>query len=190
MAAVLTALAVLAGLSAVRAEPETRSVVIAARDLPSGHELRSDDLRSVRLPPDVVPDGGLPRAAATGHRLAGPVRRGEPLTDARLLRPSALAGYPEGSVLTTIEVAGPETTATVEVGEQVDVVAVDPAGEARPEVVARTAHVAALLEPDEGSSAAGVAATTQVALVTDRPAARRLLATTVTRHARLLVATD
>ena len=56
-------------------------VLVAARDLSPG-VLRPGDLRTVPMPDP--PDGAL-RTGATGRVLAAPMRRGEPLTDARLL---------------------------------------------------------------------------------------------------------
>lgn len=65
---------------------EGTSVLAAARDLPVGAVLTAADLRTVTVP--APPDGALPAAGAgdiAGRALASPVRRGETLTDVRIL---------------------------------------------------------------------------------------------------------
>ncbi|MEU7883590.1 SAF domain-containing protein [Microbispora bryophytorum] len=86
IAAVLAGLAVACVLLAVRT-PDGVEVLAAARDL-AGGRLTASDVVVVRLPPDTVPAGAyVPGAPVSGRLLAGPLRRGEPLTDARLLGP-------------------------------------------------------------------------------------------------------
>lgn len=62
------------------------AVLVAARDIPVGAELSEADLaiRSVRSPPQGVLRADA-RSEAIGGQVAGPVRRGEILTDARLV---------------------------------------------------------------------------------------------------------
>src|SRR3954468_21933609 len=100
----------------------------AARDLSGGSPLTARDLRAVALPAGSVPDGTLPAAArAAGRLLAAPVRRGEPITDVRLLGQSLLAALPEpGLVAVPVRVAdGSAAAALVHPGDVVDVLAVD-----------------------------------------------------------------
>ncbi|MFG1827178.1 SAF domain-containing protein [Microbispora bryophytorum] len=86
IAAVLAGLAVACVLLAVRT-PDGVEVLAAARDL-AGGRLTASDVVVVRLPPDTVPAGAyVPGTPVSGRLLAGPLRRGEPLTDARLLGP-------------------------------------------------------------------------------------------------------
>ncbi|GAB3908715.1 SAF domain-containing protein [Microbispora bryophytorum] len=86
IAAVLAGLAVACVLLAVRT-PDGVEVLAAARDL-AGGRLTASDVVVVRLPPDTVPAGAyVPGVPVSGRLLAGPLRRGEPLTDARLLGP-------------------------------------------------------------------------------------------------------
>ncbi|TQS21394.1 SAF domain-containing protein [Microbispora sp. KK1-11] len=86
IAAVLAGLAVACVLLAVRT-PDGVEVLAAARDL-TGGRLTASDVVVVRLPPDTVPAGAYaPGAPVSGRVLAGPLRRGELLTDARLLGP-------------------------------------------------------------------------------------------------------
>ena len=68
-------------------------VLTAARDLDGG-VLAPGDLTAIDLPAPAVPDGALPSGArVAGRVLASPVRRGEPLTDVRLLGPGLLAAH-------------------------------------------------------------------------------------------------
>src|SRR3954468_9931184 len=98
----------------------------AARDLSGGSPLTARDLRAVALPAGSVPDGTLPAAArAAGRLLAAPVRRGEPITDVRLLGQSLLSALPEpGLVAVPVRVAdGSAAAALVQPGDVVDVLA-------------------------------------------------------------------
>lgn len=65
---------------------EGTAVLVVARDLPAGAELTDADIAvvSVRSPPDGPLPAGRPRDAV-GALLSGPMRRGEILTDARIV---------------------------------------------------------------------------------------------------------
>src|SRR5690242_15595504 len=93
IAAVLAGLALLASLSALAPQrPPNGRVWTAARDLAGGAPLRTADVVLAALPLNAVPAGALQAGSTVvGRLLAGPVRRGEPLTDVRLLGPSLLA---------------------------------------------------------------------------------------------------
>jgi Flp pilus assembly protein CpaB len=124
LAALAVGLAALSALSALRpAPPPTQTVAVAAHDLSSGTRLAADDVRTAELPPGAVPDGTyLPAEVPLGRLVAAPVRRGEPLTDARVVGPGLAAGLPGGQVLTSVPVAT-ATTLLVRPGDAVDVVA-------------------------------------------------------------------
>ncbi|MEV4400290.1 SAF domain-containing protein [Nonomuraea sp. NPDC049607] len=115
IAAALAALGVLAAYVALRpaAGPE---VLVAARDLAPGL-LRPGDLRPAPL--DRPPDGAV-RSYAAGRYLAGPMRRGEPLTDARLLHPVPL---PPGMVAAPVRIADPDAVALISPGSTIGVLA-------------------------------------------------------------------
>ncbi|MBS4729154.1 SAF domain-containing protein [Mycobacterium sp. SM1] len=86
--AVAGGLVVLAAVAALRANPQGDrvDVVVAARDLSPGAALTSDDLRLEKRVVTAVPDGSQATlAAVVGSTLAGPARRGEVLTDVRVL---------------------------------------------------------------------------------------------------------
>ena len=126
LASVLVGLAVLSAVSAVRADaPPSTALLVAARDLPSGATLSAEDVQEVRVDPRSVPDGAtMPAEALPGSQVAGPMRRGEAFTDARLLGPGVLLGRPPGTVVATVRVADPLEVQALAVGDLADVVAV------------------------------------------------------------------
>lgn len=129
LAAVLAGVAVLTGVRAASLPPvDTTAVLVAADDLPGGATLTPEDLTTAELPQGSVPAGALPVAEdVDGRTLAAPVRRGEPLTDVRLLAPGILEGYP-GTVAAPVRVADPAAVRLLSVGDQIDLVAVSPEG--------------------------------------------------------------
>lgn len=128
VSALLAALAVAVSLRVLAPPPvPTVAVVVAARDLGMGTPLSPADVLSRPLPAAVVPDGVLASVdSVVGRMLAGPVRRGEPLTDARLVGPSLLAraGLGPGVVATPVRLADPGTAALLRPGDRVDLYAV------------------------------------------------------------------
>jgi Flp pilus assembly protein CpaB len=103
--------------------PATTAVLAASRDLPAGHVLTSDDLRRLDLPPAVVPAGVLrPGASVLGRTVALPVRRGEALTDVRLVGASLVAAVAErGLVGAPVRIADAAVAALLSPGDRVDV---------------------------------------------------------------------
>lgn len=163
LAAVFAGLAVLSGLSALRQDPEGERVVVARHDLASGHVIEESDVRVVHLA--TAPDHVLTSAAVIGRRVAGPMRSGEPLTDYRVLRPDALEGYGKGAVLTSVPLPDATQLTGVQVGDRIDVIAVDPQGESKAEVVARDVEVVTLPSGEEADALAlGIVTTERVAL--------------------------
>jgi Flp pilus assembly protein CpaB len=84
------ALVVLAAVAALRPDPDDNrtDVVVAARDLAPGVELSANDVRLETRTATTVPDGSLADPAKViGATLAGPTRRGETITDVRVLGP-------------------------------------------------------------------------------------------------------
>jgi len=99
------------------APPPTVAVLAAARDLTGGVTPARDDLRTVDLPAGAVPTGALrPGSELTSRVLSGPVRAGEPLTDARFLAPPAV---PSGSVAYPFRVDDADVTALLRVGDRI-----------------------------------------------------------------------
>ncbi|HWT50418.1 MAG TPA: SAF domain-containing protein, partial [Mycobacterium sp.] len=81
-------LVVLAGIATLRSNPDGDSaeVVVAVRDLQPGTALTPDDVRLEKRSTTTLPDGAQAHpGAVVGSTLASPMRRGEVLTDVRLL---------------------------------------------------------------------------------------------------------
>lgn len=125
LAAGLTAGAVAAGLSVVApAPPPTVEVLAAARDLVAGAVVAQEDLTVVALPVAAVPSGALTDATlALGRLLAGPVRRGEALTDVRVVGSGLLEKATVGTVAVPLRLADPAAAALLRAGDRVDVLA-------------------------------------------------------------------
>lgn len=153
LAALLTAVAVAAGLHAVAAPPPPSvSVLVAAHDLPAGAVLGAGDVRTASFAPDSAPDGVAPDAV--GRTLAAPMRRGEAVTDVRLVGATLTEGLPD---LTAVPVRLPDAgmAALLEVGDVIDLMAADPQGSA-PFVVAPAVRVLALPGRTDDTAAAGL----------------------------------
>lgn len=117
VAAALAAAAVLSAYLATRPAPPT-TVLVATRDLPPG-PLTPADLHPTPL--NHPPDGAVrTTSAAAGRYLTSPMRRGEPLTDARLLHTYRL---PPGMVATPVRVSDPEAAHLISPGSVIDVLA-------------------------------------------------------------------
>jgi len=124
--AALTAVWVVIRVAASPA-PATVEVVVATRDLPAGHQLRPDDLRTVSWPNDLAP-AARAGAAVAGDVLAAPLGRGEPLTATRILGPGLLQGLPAGTVAIPLRPTDPAAAALVRPGDHVDVLTSAPVG--------------------------------------------------------------
>jgi Flp pilus assembly protein CpaB len=135
LAAGLAAAAVALGIHAADAEPETVPMVVAARDLPGGSLLQRSDLVTIDVLPASVPAGVLASIdTAVGRLLAGPARRGEPVTDVRLVGPSLVQGWGDDLLAVPVRVADPGAVSIARPGELVDLIAapVDGQGGAGP----------------------------------------------------------
>jgi Flp pilus assembly protein CpaB len=131
------ALVVLAGVAALRSNPDDdrADVVVASHDLRPGTALTADDVRLEKRSAATVPDGSRTEVSAVvGSTLASPTRRGEVLTDVRLLG-SRLAEAAIGSKagpgarIVPLHLADSALIDLVRVGDVVDVLAA-PANEA------------------------------------------------------------
>lgn len=125
-------LVVLAGIAALRSNPQGDrvDVVVAARDLGSGTALTESDVRVEKRLATTVPEGSLTDPGRLpGATLASPTRRGEVLTDVRLLG-SRLAESTAGpgARIVPLHLADGALIDLVRVGDVVDVLAA-PTGE-------------------------------------------------------------
>ncbi|WP_250564387.1 Flp pilus assembly protein CpaB [Sphaerisporangium fuscum] len=110
---------------AIRPTPSTE-VIAAARDLPGGR-LAASDVTVIKLPAESVPDGALsPGAQLTGRILTAPARRGEPLTDFRLLGPTLVDAYGAGTLATPVRITDAGSAALLRAGDVIDVLAATP----------------------------------------------------------------
>ena len=138
-------LVVLAGIAGLRPDPgdTMRDVAVAVRDLSPGLPLTANDIRLETRSAATLPDGSSTDLSITGAILAGPVRRGEILTDARVLGPR-LAGLNAGpgARVVPLRLADAAVLDLIRTGDIVDVVGAAGADEdARPRVVAANAVV-------------------------------------------------
>jgi len=148
---------VLAAVAALRPDPaqDRRDVVVAARDLRPATPLTTNDVRVERRPAGELPDGTAPTLdTVLGATLTGPARRGEVLTDARLLssRLAGLVAGPDAQVV-PLHVAEAAVLDLIRAGDVVDVLgaspgagATSPGPEAKPRVIAREAVVVLVSE--------------------------------------------
>ncbi len=138
-------LVVLAGVAALRSDPDgdLAEVVVAAHDLAPGAALTGDDVRLEKRLATTIPDGSqADLSAVVGSTLASPTRRGEVLTDVRLLG-SRLAESTAGpgARIVPLHLADSALIDLVRVGDVVDVLAA-PAADSRADSQAVTKVVA------------------------------------------------
>lgn len=158
VAAVLAGLSVLVlGVALRPPTPATAPVVVAARDLPTGHRIEVPDLArgTVALgasgPGTTADPQGL-----VGRVLAAPLARGEAVTALRLMTPPGAAwATPAGTTPLPVRFSDGAAVALLSAGQRVDVLAasapvVDDAtmGLLPARVVARDALVLAVTGPD------------------------------------------
>ena len=155
------ALVVLAAVAALRSDPhgDQTDIVVAARDLSPGVELTAADVRLEKRMAATVPDGSQSSVdAVVGSTLAGPARRGEVLTDVRLLGPrlAQSAAGPNARIV-PLHLADTALLDLVRPGDVVDVLAApkDDVDDATPLVVATDAIVVLVSEKQKGPGAGG-----------------------------------
>ncbi len=132
-------------------------VVVSAADLPAGTVLTADDVVATEFPGVRAPAGTVPAAdELVGRTLAAPVRRGEPVTDVRLVGPALWAAVPAGQVAAPVRLADLGVAALLRPGDRVDVLASRP--DAPVQVVAADALVltAGPVSPGADDTAAGL----------------------------------
>jgi len=163
--------------------------VAAARDLPAGARLAPDHLDVVRLPEGTLPDGAA-RAVAevSGATLVSGVRRGELLTDVRLVGPAGVAGLGPGLVATPVRIADADAARLVRPGAVVDVLAAG-GGAAGGDVAARlvAAAVRVLAVPPAADGFGGSQDGALVLLATTGETAARLAGAAVTDRLSLVL---
>lgn len=154
--AAAAALVVLAGVAAVRSDPhgDQADIVVTARDLSPGSELTATDVRLEKRTAATVPDGSKTSVDdVVGATLAGPARRGEVLTDVRLLGPrlAKQAAGPDARIV-PLHLADTALLDLVRTGDVVDVLAASD-DDADPRVVATEAIVVLVSEKQKSTGA-------------------------------------
>lgn len=147
-------LVVLAAIAALRPDPDDERIhaVVAARDLSPGNALTVDDVRVETLSAATVPHGVQSDIeAVVGATLSGPVRRGEALTDVRLLTPR-LAEAAAGPTARIVPLSLDESAVLdlIRPGDVVDVLAASAESDARPRIVATDAIVVLVSQKPTG----------------------------------------
>ncbi len=161
LTALLVGVSVFSGLRAVQpTTPALSSILVAARDLPAGTRLDRADLTGARFPDETLPEGRI--RDPVGSVLAAPVRRGEVLTDARVLGPGLTSGA-SGLVALPVRISDPGTVSLLRVGDLVDLIAVPvqgvdslsgaPGVGAAGRVVARAVRILAIPPTDSATHA-------------------------------------
>lgn len=154
-------LVVLAGIAAVRSNPDGDRVdaVVATRDLTPGAALTSDDIRVEKRLATTLPDGSqADPGTVVGSMLAGPTRRGEVLTDVRLLgsRLAELTAGP-GARIVPLHLADSALIDLVRTGDVVDVLAAPPDSQPGTQAISKvvaTDAVVVLVSPKQKVQAA------------------------------------
>jgi Flp pilus assembly protein CpaB len=155
------ALVVLAGIAALRSDPDgdRAEIVVASRDLQPGVTLTAADVHLENRLAATIPDGSRSDLdAVVGSTLAGPTRRGEVLTDVRILgaRLAESAVGPDARIV-PLHLADTALLDLVRPGDVVDVLAAPNAGvgeEPEPHVVA-TGAVVVLVSPKQAQRGTG-----------------------------------
>ena len=146
LAALLAATAVLVGLRAVAAPPPiTTGVLVAARDLPAGTTLATDDLTTAAFAAGTEPSALAEEPV--GRTLAAPVSAGEPITRPRLLG-DGLAATHEGLAVLPVRLSDAGAAALLRPGDHIDLLATAPSGDTR--TVAEDVRVITLGPEGEG----------------------------------------
>jgi len=183
-------LVLLAGAAALRPDPHDGAshVVVASHDLSPGAALTSEDVKLETRSAPTVPDGSPSDIrSVVGSTLAGPARRGEVITDVRLLgrRLAESAAGPDARIV-PVHPADGALIDLVRPGDVVDVVAAaEGAAQATPHVVATDAIVVSVSEKpkSQGTTSARVVLVALPAASATAVAGAALVATvTLTLH--------
>jgi Flp pilus assembly protein CpaB len=182
-------LVVLAAVLALRPDPADSliTVVVAARDLSPGVTLRGDDVTLTKRPAPWIPDGAAQSVeTVVGATLAGPSRRGEVLTDARILgsRLTGLSAGPDARVV-PLHLSDTAVLDLIRPGDVVDVLGAPAAdADAHPRVVASNAVVVLV---SAASDALGAAKERVVLVALPAAAASELAGATLVQTVTLTI---
>lgn len=148
VASAFAALAVLAGITAIRAEPPSVDIVTAARDLPSGHVLAESDLVVEHVDP-TLSISTVDLDEAVGRTVVAAISAGEPVTPGRVVDPRDLD---DGLSLAAIAV-DPSVARVTRAGDVVDVLALSD-DSSQPETVAKQVRILVIDQTDQAGNSA------------------------------------
>ncbi|WP_286179486.1 Flp pilus assembly protein CpaB [Arthrobacter sp. ISL-95] len=124
--AVALLLCVAAGLAVQHLTPASEqrvSILVAARDLPTGTSLTATDFTSIEVPPNLAVSGASDSVGAlVGRQLASPLGRGQIPSESSLLGPGLLTGAPVGSAAVPLRMADPSSIQLLSPGQLVTVI--------------------------------------------------------------------
>lgn len=175
---IAVALVAVALALAITPDRDTVTVYVAARDIPAGTPVSTEDFRTRHLPSDAVPAAALEFDPATADAAVAPISAGEVMTPGRVLHPLSAAGLAgEGATLVPVTVHSPDAAGLVRHGDTVTVIAAARDG-GPPEILAENARVALPAVEATGRSDRGSATATVVVAVTPAEAVRIAAAAT------------
>lgn len=180
IAALLSAGALILAVAAPSAPTESgrqteTEVLVAIRDLAAGLTIAGSDVGRAQRTTSQLPDGALTSESdAVGRVVSSSVRRGEVITDRRVLGPGLSAGLGSGMVASPVRLVDLEVTALLRPGDRVDILAASD-GASIAAVIA--AHVLVLAVPSASSEAGSMAQPLGLVVVAvDQETAGRLAA--------------
>ena len=157
--------------------PVTVPVMVAATDLTAGAVLRESDLVLADLPEPLAPDGvSAEGGELAGRVLAAPLRRGEPVTDVRVVGPGLWSQVPAGQVAAPVRLADLAVAALLHPGDRVDVLATDPQTGVADVVAADALVLSVTSDAPAGPAAAPPTTTAGLLVLAVPPETARVLA--------------
>ena len=153
------ALVILAALLAIRSDPHggRSPAVVAAHDLRPGVALTAEDVQLESRLTGTLPDGSQSdTGAVVGATVAGPVRRGEVITDVRLIggRLAQSTAGPDARIV-PLQLADSAVPNLVRAGDVVDILGAPESGaDAQPRVIATNAVVVSVSARETATMAA------------------------------------
>ncbi|MDO5033038.1 SAF domain-containing protein [Corynebacterium sp.] len=124
LAAVLVIAAALSALTSARDHP---TALVAAREIPAGHELQAEDITTARVPTEMLPSASLGSdpAEAVGRVSVAAIGKGEILSSSRVLSTELVADLVGGgeSHMIPVKLAEPDILPHLHHGDTVNVIA-------------------------------------------------------------------
>ncbi|UKA48660.1 SAF domain-containing protein [Arthrobacter sp. FW305-123] len=124
--AVALLLCVAAGIAVQQLTPASEqriTILVAARDLPTGTSLAATDFTSIEVPPGLaISEAPGNVNGLVGRQLASPLGQGQIPSESSLLGPGLLTGAPVGSAAVPLRMADPSSIQLLSPGQLITVV--------------------------------------------------------------------